>query len=373
MTITNDSLGSVQAYLRRRGWIEEPPGPGGSWWRRPDTQEAPIGVPARIVPGTTEWRSVIESVAAHERRSFEEIAEIIRNEFTDVTQFSIESDFITGSVPLSAGATLLASVRLMLRAAAVAANTPRADILNFSRGAESIANEARLAHTREGSYIIPLLMPLSQQQDDQARQPISGMERVAWEPAQRRVTRTLAQALAAVQRGIVEPARVPRARDIAPLVAAGVSRQFVGAVKDILANGAVGDFKATFQWADAHGSPGGIPAHVELPAEAEPLLETAEGLLKSSRAVSGQIITGPIVMVRLLPDATSGEIGVQTMRSGRVSEVWVELSVQAFDKAHEWMRQRRAVVVEGQIARARGHLRISEPTDIHPLDEAFLF
>jgi hypothetical protein len=375
VTITSDSLGSVQAYLRRRGWVEEPPGPGGSWWRRPDPQEAAIGVPNRIVPGTTEWRSVVESVAAYEHRSFEEIAETIRNQFIDVTQLGIASDYITLSVPLSAGATLLTSVRMMLRAAAMAANRPRADILNFSRGAESIANEARLAHTREGSYIIPLLMPLPPPQDDPARQPITGMEteRVEYEPAERRVTRTLAQALAAVQQGIVEPAREPQARDITPLIAAGVSRQFVGAVKAILANQAVGEFKAAFQWAGAITPPGGVPPRVELPAEAEPLLETAERLLKSSRRDPGQIITGPIVMVRRLPDAASGEIAVQTMRGRRTSEVWVELPAQQVDNAHDWMRQRRAVVVEGQLVRERGHLRIPEPTNIHPLDDAFLF
>jgi hypothetical protein len=375
VTITSDSLGSVQAYLRRRGWVEEPPGPGGSWWRRPDPQEAAIGVPNRIVPGTTEWRSVVESVAAYERRSFEEIAETIRNQFIDVHQLGIASDFITWSVPLSAGATLLTSVRMMLRASAMAANSPRADILNFSKGAESIANEARLAHTREGSYIIPLLMPIPPQQADPARQPITGMEieRVEYEPAQRRVTRTLAQALGAVQRGIIEPAREPQARDIAPLVAAGVSRQFVGAVKDILASPAVGEFKATFQWAGAITPPGGVPAHVEMPAEAGLFLETAERLLKSSRRDPGQIVTGTIVMVRYVPDAPSGEIAVQTMRGRRISEVWVEISAQEVDNAHDWMRHRRAVVVEGQLVRERGHLRIPEPTGMRPLDEAFLF
>ena len=377
MTITDDSLDNVRAYLRRRGWIEEPPGPGGSWWHqsaRQPSEEAVIGVPARIVPGTTEWRSVIEHLAAYEHRSFEEIAETIRGQFVDVTQLSIESDFITLSVPLSSGATLLTSVKAMLRAAAMAAVNPRADILNYSTVTDGIANEARLAHTREGSYIIPLLMPLPPPQDDPARAPLTGMETVEYEPAERRVTRTFAQALAAVHQRIIEPAREPQARDIPPLVAAGVSRQFVVAVKSILADQAVSEFKANFQWAGAVTPPGGVPARVELSAEAERLLATAEGLLKSSRRDPGQIVTGPIVMVRQLPDAPSGEIAVQTMRGRRMSEVHVELSAQELDRAHEWMIQRRAVVVEGQLVRERGRpLRIPEPTDIHPVDENFLF
>jgi hypothetical protein len=379
VTTASDSLGSVRAYLRRRGWVEEPPGPGGSWWHRPDHQpsgEAVIGVPARIVPGTTEWRSVVDHLATYEQRSFEEIAETIRSQFIDVTQLSIDSDFVTLTVPLSAGATLLASARMMLRSAAMAAVHPRADIVNFSPVTDGIANEARLAHTREGAYIVPLHMPLPPPQDDLARESLVGMEteRVEYEPAERRVTRTLAQALGAVQQRIVEPAREPQLRDIPALVAAGVSRQFVGAIKSVLADQAVSEFNAVFQWAGAITPPGGVLARVELPEEAEPLLAMAEDLLKSSRRDPEEIVTGQIVEVRQLPGAPSGEIAIQTMRGRRMSEVRVQLSAHELDEAHEWMRQRRAVVVAGQLLRERGRpLRILEPSNMHPLDETFLF
>jgi hypothetical protein len=379
MTITIDSLDSVQAYLRRRGWVQEPPGPAGSWWRRPGQQppeRAVIGVPDRIVPGTIEWRSVIERLAAYEQRSFEEIAETIRDQFVDVTQLSVASDIIAGSIPLSAGADLLSSAKGMVRAAATAAVRPRADIAgNFSVVADRIANQARLGHTREGSYVIPLLMPLPPQ-DDSGREPLSGMEshRVEYEPTERRVTRTLAQALDAVQQRIVEPAKEPDAQDIAPLVAAGVTRELVFAVNSILHHSAISEFKASFQWADAVTPPGGVPRRVEVSAEAEPLLVRTERLLKSSRRDPGQIVTGPIVEIRQLPDDPIGEIAIQTMRAGKRSEVRVQLSADKLDDAHIWMRDRRAVVAEGQLIHARGQpLRITQLSRIHPLDETVLF
>jgi len=345
---------------------------------RQSAERTVIGVPDSVVPGTIEWRSVIERLASYEQRPFEDVAETIRDQFVDVTQLSIASDFmIAGSVPLSAGASLLASAKAMLRAAATAAVHPRGDIANVPPAADAIADRARLAHSREGSYVIPLLMPLTEPQDDSAREPLSGMDtqRVEYEPAERRVTRTLAQALAAVQQGIVEPAREPHAQDIVSLIAAGVSRQLVVAVRSILADRAVSDFEATFQWADAITPPGGVPERVELSAAAGPLLAMAEKLLKSApRRDPGQIVTGPIVVVQRLPDAPSGEMGIQTMRGGKVSQVRVQLSAQQFDKALEWMGQRRAVVAEGQLVRTRGQpSRIPEPTRVLPLDETFLF
>jgi len=386
MTIASDSLVSVQAYLRRRGWVEEPPGRAGSWWHRPSRRSSEethigvpdrIGVPGRIIPGTVEWRSVIGSLADYEKRSFEEIAETIRVQFVDVTEFGIAGDFtMAGPILLSAGASFLSSARGMLRAAATAAVRPRADIGNFSTIANRIADQARLGYTRAGSYVIPLLMPLPPPQDDSARQPLEGMgtERVAYEPAERRVTRTLAQSLAAVQQGIVQPAREPHARDMAALVSAGVTRQLVAAASSILAEPEVSEFGVSFQWAGAITPPGGVPRRVEFPAAAGLLLARAEELLKSSRSDPRQVVTGPIVMVRHLPDAPSVEIAIQTMRAGKMSEVIVYLSAQRREDALEWMRGGRAVVAEGQLVRVPGqHSRIPEPSRIHPLDETFLF
>jgi hypothetical protein len=385
MTIASDSLVSVQAYLRRRGWIEEPPGRAGSWWHRPSPRSPEthigvpdrIGVPGRIIPGTVEWRSVIGSLADYEKRSFEEIAENVRDQFVDVTELCVASDFmIVRSIPLATGVDLLAAAKAMLRAAATAAVRPRADIAgSFSTVANRIANQSRLGHTREGSYVIPLLMPLTPL-DDSARPAFSGMEthRVEYEPEERRVTRTLAQALDAMQQRIVAPDREPGVQDIVPLVAAGVTRELVAAVRSILAQPEVSDFSASFQWAGAIAPPGGVPRRVELPASAERLLTSTERILKSSRKGAGEIITGLIVMIRHLPDAPTGEIGIQTMRSGRTSEILVQLPAEEIDNAHAWMAERRAVVAEGQLIHKRGRpLRMPEPGGVHPVDETVLF
>ncbi len=374
MATAIDSLVSVQAYLRRRGWIEEPSGPVGSWWHRPSPEKTYIGVPDLILPDTIEWRSVIERLADYEQRSFDEIAENVRDQYVDVAELSIDSDLmIARSIPLGTGTGLLASAKAIVRASANAAVRPRADIAgNFSTVANRIASRSRIGHSREGSYVIPLLMPLTPRSDS-ARPPLSGMElhRVEYEPEERRVTRTLAQALNAMRQRVIERDREPDATDIVPLVAAGVTRDLVAAVNSILSQPEVSDFKASFRWAGAIPAPGGVPGHVDFPADAGRLLVSTERLLKSSRRNTDEIITGLIVMVRRLP---AGEIAIQTMRSGRTSEVLVSLSAENIDNALSWMADRRAVLAEGQLVRERGRpLRMHEPSVVRPVDETVLF
>lgn len=219
------------------------------------------------------------------------------------------------------------------------------------------------------------LMPLPEPRSDSDGQPLIGMEteRVAYEPSERRVTRTLAQALAAVKRGIVDPARDPRARDVHSLVAAGVSRELVVALEQVLSSPAVSEFEARFQWAEAITPPGRLPDRVEVSASAAPLLTATAKLLRASRKDPTQVITGPIVEVRHLPNDPYGEIAVQTIRRGRMNEIRVRLPGNDLDRALEWMREARAVLVEGQLVSTPGKpLRILAPTRVHPLDESFL-
>jgi hypothetical protein len=103
------------------------------------------------------------------------------------------------------------------------------------------------------------------------------------------------------------------------------------------------------------------------------LLSRTATLLRRSTRDPNQVVTGPIVEVRHLPNDPSGEIAVRTMRGGRINEIRVRLQQPEIDNALEWMRTARAVLVEGPLVRTPGQpLRIVAPERIHPLDEAFL-
>ncbi|MGH3856888.1 MAG: hypothetical protein ACRDR6_26090 [Pseudonocardiaceae bacterium] len=205
--------------------------------------------------------------------------------------------------------------------------------------------------------------------------PITGLdlERAEPEPPERRIMRTFAEALTAVDKIIVEPARDPTYRVATDLVVAGVSREFVIALKRIVAEPEVAEFEAKFEWAPGVKSPSGIPRSVDIPNASSELLERTVRLLKQTRKDATQVITGPIVEVRHIPDDLYGEIAIQTIRGGRSTEVRVRLNLGDIDRCLEWMRTGKTVIAEGDITRSPGRLlRIDQPSRFTTLEATFL-
>ncbi|WP_141437057.1 hypothetical protein [Blastococcus aggregatus] len=193
------------------------------------------------------------------------------------------------------------------------------------------------------------------------------------EPPERRVMRTFAQALAAVDRVIVAPERTPSGGDLQAAVVAGASREMVMALHRVLTDEAVAEFEAAFSWAGGVMAPAGIPSSVRLPAAAAPRLEKAAQQLKASSYSPDEIVTGPIVEVRHEPDNPFGEISVQTVRRGRQTEVRVRLRAGQLLETFDWARDGRSVVCEGRVRRIPGRpLMIDEPRRVQPLDETYL-
>ncbi|GLP76376.1 hypothetical protein TUM20983_34860 [Mycobacterium antarcticum] len=68
------------------------------------------------------------------------------------------------------------------------------------------------------------------------------------EPPERRVMRTFAEALATLDREVVQPEREPRASVDPALIRSGVSHQFVAALHRVLTQESVEEFSASFDW-----------------------------------------------------------------------------------------------------------------------------
>ncbi|MFD7308551.1 hypothetical protein [Promicromonospora sp. NPDC059942] len=377
MTI-NDAVRDVHAYLRRRGWSEVSSGPAGALWSLQAGRVAQsVAVPRRIAADSHEWRSVLQSLALSEERPATQIGLDIQRVLTDVTRFRAANDIvIRGSIPLHAGVTLAESALRMIRATATTSRTPKARIRgNYSKVGDEIANSARLGHTEEGSYILPVLMPISGAQehsDDLWSANGSELERAVPEPDERRVTRTLAEALTAVSRLVVEPARDPRQAETGALIAAGASHELLVAIREIISEQSVSTFETSFQWAPAVPAPPTVPQNVEIPAESIELISRAATLLAAVKPEPVQRLTGLIVELRHEPHDAFGEFALQTMRNGRSAEVRVRVRNEQLDPVHDWMRTSRTVLVEGQIRRALNRLRIDDPAQVMPLDETFL-
>ena len=376
-TPSNDvALGDrVRRYLRRTGWEPGETGPVGALWRR---GEFVVAVPRELAQGTVEWRATLERVAGAEGRVATDVALDLELELVDVAQLRAANDIvIRGSIPLAAGVSLVSSAWSMLRASATTSQRLRPQIGgNFSKVGDEIVEEARLGHTREGSYVIPVLMRLDEAPPTPPDQPpILGLdaESAAGEPPQRRVMRTFAQALGAVERVIVTPERSPTAEDLNALVYAGGSRELLTAVHRVLSEQAVGEFSASFSWAGAIPASEQVPREVTLPSEAAHRIDLAARALRQTRVSRGETLTGLVVQLRDDPKEIFGEMLLQTVRQGRAVEVRIRVRDEERQRAHDWMRDHRTILCEGTIRRSVGQpLMIDEPTRVLPLEETFI-
>jgi hypothetical protein len=372
----------VRSYLGKSGWTSDQRGTSGELWRhQTETGEGVVlAVPSTIAVGSTEWHAIVDRIARFENRSSLQIAFALEHLYVDVARFRAANEFVIDqSIPLIAGVGLVSTAYKILRASATTARQARAQIGgNFSTLGDEIAKRARLGHTEEGSYILPVLMPLSVDEVDHAGgfwedQP-GVIGRVALETSERRVTRTMAEALATLLRVVIDPAKEPNSGIVAPLVAAGVSRELVVAVEQVLEDPAVADFETGFSWAPGITAPAGVPERVSIPSEARYLLTKAATLLKTTTRDPAERATGPIVQIRHLPNDLFGEVGLQTMRHGRNAEIRVRVAQERIEQLLEWMKTSRTVVVEGLLIRDPGKpLKIDNPTQIYPLDESLLF
>lgn len=365
----------VRSYLRRLGGTQETEGRGGSLWT---IRGRHVGVASEIELGSVEWRSVIDRLGAAISKPAAEVEREVQTQFVDVARLRAAKDVvIEGSIPLDAGVKLVTSARTMLRASATTAQKLRPQISgSYSVTGDKLAQEARLGHTIHGSYIIPILMPLPRYQDTpRGRVPFEGMEihQVSYEPAQRRVMRTLAEALSAVEQVVVRPGKMPQAKDANEIVAAGVSRELVNALIEVVDSPSVASFTADFDWASSAMPPKVDSGTVEIPHDASELLTATAKLLKSSNPQVQQSVTGPIVEVRHVPRDPFGEVAIQTIRNGRPAEVRVRIREPEVADCLEWMRSARTVLVDGRIRRSPGRpLLIEQPLRLLPVDLTYL-
>lgn len=212
-----------------------------------------------------------------------------------------------------------------------------------------------MGHTKRGSFVIPILMPLPLEGPRADTEPVlSGLEEVAVpEPSTRRVMRTFAESLAAMDEVAITPEKEPTSDGIFDLVRAGVSHEFSSALHRILAQPAVAEFSATFEWAPSEAPAPRTDATVGISAAAAERVKRVSMRLRSQLARRApEVLSGPVVGVHRADDDQSGVVTVQTVRNQRTAHVTVNVSRERLYEALDWMRERETVVVEGRVHRA---------------------
>jgi hypothetical protein len=373
------SFNDLVDYLALTGWHHDSDGHAGSVWRR-EGWERPLPVLDNLSREDYEWTSTVERIASAVESSPREVDEAIGRMYFDVQEFRAADDvYIRGSIPIEAGFTLFSSARAMIRAAAATARSNKARIGgNYGSAALRIAEKARFGHTIEGSYIVPLLMPLDRPQEPTSDTPLEfeghGVAHPLVEPEERRTTRMLAQALAAIQHGIVEPAREPRGSVVNELVSTGVSREMIVAVEKIVGSAGVATFEVKFDWAGAFSPPPGDLRQISFPHDSAELLRLAAARFVPTPRVPYETLSGQIIDLEDDPQAPGGRATLRTFRRGRQVRIDVPLTQQQTDAAHVWFSEHRHVVVAGVVRSSPGKTSwVEHALQFAPLDEVVLF
>jgi hypothetical protein len=185
--------------------------------------------------------------------------------------------------------------------------------------------------------------------------------------------RTFAESLAAINTVAVEPEREPSRDGIHDLIRAGVSHQFASALQRVLAEDAVAEFSATFQWASNAGPPPRVDSAVEIPAAAHGRIQTVAARLKATTpARTEEEFTGPIIRIERHPDGETGTVTVQGSRNGQPAHVNVNVSPTLLDEAWIWARSRETVYVRSRVHRTGTGLMAEVFDAVEPLSRQYL-
>ena len=362
----------VVHYLASTGWrAPEEKGEVGALWRHP-TSEFILPVPFQLGADGIDLQVIVERLSRVEGRPAADIAARLAEQATDVVKLRAANDSrIKDTIAFDAGVTLMRSYWTMLRSSATTATGPRAFIRHYRKSGDELVASARMAHTRRGSFVIPILLPLSEPPPDEKAKrepPLQGMEMTAApEPVERRVMRTFAESLAALDKLVVQPEREPKPSMVPALVRAGVSHQFVRALHDVLTEETVSEFSASFEWAPVGEPPKGV-SDVAIPAAALPRVKAVVARLKDERTPrSEEQFVGPIRRVERDPDAETGSVTVQSYRNGHPASIAVRVSSDVLDQAWEWARAHKTLVVNSRVRRTSDGLMAETDDAVMPL------
>ncbi|XPP25636.1 MAG: hypothetical protein ACNYNX_08285 [Leucobacter sp.] len=373
--MTENMADDLTALLLARGWTPQEPSPGASaLWTLEGRAE--MYVPPVVTRGSFLWSDLVMRIStAQDDRTkvIEREIELVRY---DVTRFRVDAAPGAQGIPLEAGATVIGSAFGMLRAAATAARRPRQSIgSNYSRIGDEIVRDAQLAHTEVGSFVFPVMLKVSPP-EPLPETPLPGVDVNSTRPesSERRVTRTLAQALTAFDKHVLQPGREPRLADLTPVVIAGGTKEMFAQVSRTLAEPDVSWLETAFTWSPTESPGADAPTRVIIPGESEArtLVSKAVRLLSTLKSDPLRVITGPIIHISHAPGEPVGEIAIQTPSptSARYGRVEVTVRQEQLTEIHQWMDQGTTVVVQGIVERRPGRpARLKDIAEPRPLDD----
>lgn len=345
----------ISALLARRGWHRARASERTALWLLPSSA-GELYVPHTLRRDTLEWAGVLERIAAPKSENPLDIERSLEQTNFDVLRFRVNAS--GESIPLDSAATMVNSAYGMIRAAATSARRPRQRIDgNYSKIGDSVARHARLGHTEVGSFVFPVLVHIGEPPPPPA-ETLETVDEVLPESDERRVTRTLAQALHTFEKQIVQTDQFPDRGNLLPVVYAGGTQELFSKMASALAEPDIAFVETGFTWAAAEPAPSDLPSRISIPTEARALVAEAARVLADTAPDPLRVVVGPIIRIEHEVDDPFGEVVIQSAPLGagaRKSRVEVRVRANQLGQLHDWMYAGTTIVVHGKVERRPGH------------------
>ncbi|MGV1008619.1 MAG: hypothetical protein ACOYBY_08430 [Dermatophilaceae bacterium] len=360
----------VTEWLRGQGWSREASlGDIAQGWRRGDSHV--------MVPTLTSspdfplrWTEMLTNLSRALATDAAGVLLAVAKAGSDIAEFRASGQ-IDDTLPLGDASTLIESVRRAIQASANSALQPRSYFGHSVPDAARLhASGVRMAQTRHGSYIVPVISRLPILKPDDADDALL-FEEVEYQPFARRAMLRLAEGLTALHE-LTHGASEPTPSSITEAVGVGVSSELCDAVANTLDTSSIADLHVAFGWAERLPARQ-APTAVTLAGEASGAIRQVAEVLKGSPVVGRQTIVG---YVKRLDRGEEDEVGRVTLRAldnDKARNISLELNDADYHVAGEANTERRVVSATGILHREPGRaLRFSEVSDFRLMEQLSL-
>jgi hypothetical protein len=363
---------NVAAYLRARDWKHESEidERASLWtWKGPDGQEADLVLPLRsdVSDFALRMSEVLRTLSTVERRSQLEILQDLLTSTADLIRIrAVGTTSIDGALPLEQAVRFVEASRNMVLAAACAAIEKRAFYAKRKADAAmEYIGRVRMGQTERGSYVLTILSPVPPELAPNSQLLPLGLPEE--EPYERRVMRTLMDALTSLRNASGEFLVTENGAPFLAAVNDGVSANLCDAVSDVL-EVAGENLEVGVTWSKSRSTQ--RDRRVTIAANSAPVIALAARMFRAVATVEDFEVQGLVIHLHRGPSARSGDVTITANVENRWRNVVVELPDPDYSLAVQAHDQRRAVSCIGDLVREGRGFRLLKPRHFAVIDDA---
>ncbi|MEV0196126.1 hypothetical protein [Nonomuraea sp. NPDC050691] len=343
----------LRAYLRANSWhFQGKPLPRMELWGR-DSWEVLIPLNRQASDYARRIKNFIEDIAGERGSGIDDVATELRYIEDDVIDLEFDED--RSRVPLSEAARLLEGARAFAVANACSAIHRRSyHGRSQPLRAREYADFVGMGHTREGSFVIPILSPIGVMKPviiEGEQEPLIDVQsELNYFP--RRVTGIMADVLREIHELAVVRERIPPKEDLNRAVVAGLSADACASLAAMVSAPNASDLDITFQWALTAAPPRAGGDTIEFPQEAAGAIREIGHILRDQVQLEDAVIYGFVSSLDRDPDDEEGVVKVKALVGHRIRPVKIVLRGDAYHTAVEAHDLKLRVIATGPMVKS---------------------